>query len=102
MLRATGIDNTGRYLLFFTTAVAASPERISSTPKHVSWLPDQTVNTNDYILIYTTTGLNRQFKNDLGTTTYVFYLDQTKTQLNNPLDSVALMAIDAWEFKSKS
>jgi len=93
-------DNVGRYIALKTTEVLVG--RINSNPSNFYWFPNQDVKTGDFIVLYTGNGVNTKFSNKFGTTTFVFYWGLPKTILNAPKDSIVLIGIDGWEYKSRT
>lgn len=99
VFKVVGIDNVGKYIAFHTNET--TPGQISSKPKNVYWFPDQQVKAGDYIFLYTGVGINTSFVNKVGTMTYVYYWGLSLTLFNTPQDSIALLRVESWEYKSR-
>ena|SRR5258708_5714659 len=100
LFKAIGIDNVGKYIAFST--IETSPGKIYSNPKKVYWFPDQEVKSGDFIILYTGSGVNTKFANKVGTITYVFYWNLSETIFVTNQDTIALLRIESWEYKSNS
>lgn len=99
VFKATGSDNLGLYLAFSTRET--KPGFISSSPKNVFWFPDQEVKMGDLVVLYTKQGSSSQRKNTDGSMIYFYYWDINTTMWNNSTDSIALLKIEGWEYKSR-
>lgn len=99
VFEATGVDNVGLYVAFLTKET--TPGRISSNPKHVYWFPDQDVKEGDKIVLYTKKGISTKRSNTNGSTTYFYYWGLDNTVFSDPSDTIALLKIEQWEYKTK-
>lgn len=70
---------------------------ISAKLEHVFWLPNQNVNENDLVVIYTKSGKRNQLNNNDGSTTYFFYWGQSECIAK---DDYAIILFDTqWNYK---
>lgn len=91
-------DNIGRYAIFDT--IQTEPGKVSSAVKNVYWFPDKEVRAGDDVILYSRTGTNSQITNENGTSTAFYYWGKNKTLWNSANDSVVLVKIESWDYKS--
>lgn len=99
MIKALDNLDIGKHLVLHSVELA--PGRLSAKPTNIFWLPDQEVKLGDYILVYTGFGEKRNFINQAGSTTYVYYWGLKNTIFNSPKDSAVIMSIREWAYKTR-
>ncbi len=97
ILKALDNIDIGSYMLADTTYISGS--EVSNKLRHTFWLPDQVVNKDDLIVIYTKEGKDTVKSNKSGNKTYFFYWGINQTVWNKNEDSAALFLVGDWSSK---
>lgn len=94
ILKALDNVDVGSYMLADTTYI--SDGEISNKLRHTFWIPDQEVEKDDLVVIYTKEGKNSVKSNKSGSKTYFFYWGLNKTVWNINEDAAALFLVGDW------
>ena len=97
ILKAIDDVNVGNYMLADTTYI--NDNEVSNKVRHTFWIPDQSVEKNSLVVIYTKDGTDSIKQNKSGNKTYFFYWGLERTVWNQDKDSAILFSIDNWETK---
>jgi hypothetical protein len=97
ILRVTGDDDIGRYILFDTTYYEDGT--ISNEVRHSLWFPDKAVKHGDLVIAYTKSGNSFEKKNENGSTSHFFYMGLDRTIWNKNADGVVLVEAKTWQVK---
>ncbi len=94
VLKVLGTTEIGQYLVCDTTY--NDDDSVSNHLRHVFWFPDKIVETDDYVVLYTKKGRDKQYKNKSGSITHAFYWGLNKTVWNKKGDGAVLFRISDW------
>lgn len=97
VLRVLTDDEIGRYIILKTKKMGGTA--VSSNPSAVFWFSDKKVAKDDWVVVYTKTGVNSSAVSDTGNFTHFFYWDKNLPMWNNPDDAIVLIHSDGWTFK---
>lgn len=97
ILKALDSVDVGSYMLADTTYI--SDGEVSNKLRHTFWIPDQEVEKDDLVVIYTKEGKDSVKTNKSGNKTYFFYWGLNKTVWNIDEDAAALFLVGDWSSK---
>lgn len=97
ILKALDDVDVGAYMLADTTYI--SEGEVSNKLRHTFWIPDQEVEKDDLVVIYTKEGKDSVKSNKSGNKTYFFYWGLNKTVWNVDEDAAALFLVGDWSSK---
>lgn len=89
--------DSGGFLLADTTY--NDDDTVSARLRHLFWLPSKEVSEGDFIRVFTRAGDDREYGNDKGTTTHVFYWGLRAAVWNDNGDCAVLFQATEWEFR---
>jgi hypothetical protein len=89
VLRARNACNLANYLVLDSTYVEGGGA--SELNRHVYWFPIWSVETGDYIILYSKRGRNRTFVDADGDKIHVFYWGLGRTVWNEDGDAITLL-----------
>lgn len=98
VLKAFAPLDIGRYILCDTTY--NRDDTVSNKLRHSFWFPDKEIKTGDFVVLYTTSGNDRQFDNKSDTVTHCFYWGLDRTVWNQDGDGAVLIEIGGWVAKN--
>lgn len=98
VLKALTRVDIGSFVLADTTY--NKDETVSNKLRHTFWFPDKIIEKDDFIVLYTTSGLDRQHNNKVNTTTHCFFWGLDQTIWNKSGDGAVLFELRGWTFKN--
>lgn len=96
VLRVKSSGDIGDYVL--THAKRRSPNSVSPKIKDPLWFPNEMMNADDCVIIYTKTGSNRNRENEDFSHSYFLYWGLDRSIWNGD-ETPVLMEISSWEMQ---
>lgn len=93
-LKALEDCNLKNYLVFDTTYT--DDTHVSNEHRHAYWFPPKEVKKGDWVKLFSHSGSISSFKNQSGTTTYVYYWKLGNNVWNNNGDAAILFELNTW------
>ena len=95
VMRATSKVDVGQYALI---EAGFEEDSVNVETGSCYWFSDQVIEKNDWVVLYTKSGENKEKLQKSGATAYFYYWDKKKPKWNTSSKVPVVLEVDSWDF----